>query len=329
MEAAKEMATVSRQVLATGSRSFNMASRFMAPGRRNDAAALYAFCRMVDDAADDAPTPDVARSSLEAIEDELWGRRPATTFMGHFLAMAERRDVDLRHAQNLIDGVRSDLSEVRVADDAQLLRYCYQVASTVGLMMCGVLGVRQRVALPFAVDLGLAMQLTNICRDVKEDAALGRVYVPADRLRAVGLSQDDLLTDRVDRDGLAEVVKGLIALADVYYASADAGLRYIPVGPRLAIAVASRVYRAIGHKLRRRGGDAWAGRTVVGASGKAVVAVSAIGVFMAPGVLGWSRPRPHSPALHTYLRDLPDTDPGATEAVANNQLESKLESVCP
>ena len=312
----RQMAVVSRQALAVGSRSFNMASRFLAPGQRNDAAALYAFCRMVDDAADDAPSREVATAALGAIEDELWGRRPATTFMGHFLAMAERRRIDLQHAQNLLDGVSSDLDDVRIADDAALLRYCYQVASTVGLMMCGVLGVRDSAALPFAVDLGLAMQLTNICRDVKEDAGLGRVYLPASRLQDAGVSQGDLLAGEVDRRALARVVRALIDRADAYYASADAGMRYIPVGPRLAIVVASRVYRAIGHKLRRRGSDAWQGRTVVGTLGKSWVAAGAVTAFFSPKVSGWSGADTHDPSLHVHLQDLPGANPGAGDFAA-------------
>ncbi|MEO1336547.1 MAG: phytoene/squalene synthase family protein [Myxococcota bacterium] len=322
------MVTVSREALAAGSKSFHMASKFLAPGQRNDAAALYAFCRMVDDAADDAPSVEVATSSLSRIEDELWGRRPATTFMGFFLTMAERRQVDLLHAQHLLDGVRSDLSQVRVADDRELLRYCYRVASTVGLMMCGVLGVRDKVALPFAVDLGVAMQLSNICRDVKEDAGLGRVYVPADRLAAVGLSPEDLLEDRVDRAKLANVVRELLALADGYYESANDGLRYIPFGPRLAITVASRVYRAIGRKLRRNGADAWQGRTVVGTSGKIYEATRAMVAFASPNILGWSAPREHAPALHVALQDLPGANPGAA-SMTPVVSTARLESVCP
>ena len=326
MQAEQQMTTVSRQTLAAGSKSFNMASRFMAPAQRNDAAALYAFCRMVDDAADDAPSTAVADASLTAIEDELWGRRSPTTFMGHFLAVADRRRIDLQHAQNLIDGVRSDLSDVLVADDRALLRYCYQVASTVGLMMCGVLGVRDRIALPFAVDLGVAMQLTNICRDVKEDAGLGRVYLPRGRLQAVGVKQEDLLTGNVDRAALATVVSDILTLADAYYRSADAGLRYIPFGPRLAITVASRVYRAIGHKLRRNGADAWAGRTVVSPRGKAWVAGGALMAFAAPRVSGWSTAEIHEPSLHVFLQDLPGTDPGARELPSSGP--TRLESVC-
>ncbi len=323
----RQMATVSREALAAGSRSFNMASKFLASHQRTDAAVLYAFCRMVDDAADEAPSVEVAQASLGTIEDELWGRRAATRFMGYFLAMAERRQVDLRHAQNLIDGVRSDLAEVRVADDRELLRYCYRVASTVGLMMCGVLGVRDGAALPFAVDLGVAMQLTNICRDVREDAGLGRVYLPAARLFAAGIDQNDLLLGTVDRRALARVVTTMVDWADTYYASADGGMRYIPFGPRLAITVASRVYRAIGHKLRTNDGDAWAGRTVVGTLGKTWVATKAIGAFLGPRISGWSRPVQHDPSLHVALQDLPGSNPGARQLRAPVATEG-LESVC-
>ncbi len=333
MDSSVRLAVASRQALAAGSKSFNLASRFMGAGQRTDAATLYAFCRMVDDAADDAPSAELAENSLADIEDQLWGRRPATEFMGYFLEVAQRRQVDLRHAQNLIEGVRTDLGSVRIADDRELLRYCYQVASTVGLMMCGVVGVRDEDALPFAVDLGLAMQLTNICRDVREDAGLGRVYLPAARLRRVGLTQDELLGGRVDRAALASVVDDLIQLADAYYASADAGLRYIPFGPRLAITVASRVYRSIGHKLRRRGADAWAGRTVVGRWGKAWVAAGAVASFFGPKISGWATAARHHPELHVYVQDLPGADPGARELpqspVPEASLSPQLESVYP
>lgn len=330
--AQSQMVSVSREALAVGSRSFNLASRFMAPNRRDDAAALYAFCRMVDDAADDAPSPQVAEASLVAIEGEMWGRRPASSFMAHFLEVCERRQVDLRHAQNLIDGVRTDLAEVLMPDDRSLVRYCYQVASTVGLMMCGVLGVRRMVALPFAVDLGVAMQLTNICRDVKEDARLGRVYLPADRLRAVGIDPQHLLDDTVDRAALARVVNDLLDLADRYYESAQEGFRFIPFGPRLAITVAARVYRAIGHKLRRNGADAWAGRTVVGSLHKAWVAASAVVAFFGPRIGGWSSAKAHAPELHVHLDGLPGVDPGAeTSSASDSKIASgrRLESVCP
>jgi phytoene synthase len=195
------------------------------------------------------------------------------------------------------------------SDDDELLRYCYRVASTVGLMMCAVLGVREPSAFPHAVDLGVAMQLTNICRDVREDARMGRVYLPASRLEAAGLTPDDLLQDRVDREALARVVADLLHLADRYYASADAGMRWIPARARTAIVVASRVYRAIGVKLRRRGCDAWSGRTVVGGVEKVGWLAAALAASVGPTIAGWGPPARHVASLHGSLAGLPGANP--------------------
>ena len=232
--------------------------------RHDDAAVLYAFCRGVDDAVDEAPTRAEALEALARLERGLGDGVDAGPLTAALTGLAERRGVSLIAARQLIAGVRGDLDPVCVADDEELLRYCYHVAGTVGLMMCGVLGVTDRAAHAHAVDLGIAMQLTNICRDVLEDARMGRVYLPAERLRARGVTPEGLLDGSADRDAVAHVVRDLLELAEHYYASADAGMRYIPARPRLAILVASRVYRAIGRRLlSRHGGDALHGRTFV------------------------------------------------------------------
>lgn len=296
------------EILAEGSRSFRFASHFMPAARRNDAALLYAFCRLVDDLADDAPSPEVARADLAGVRAELFGEAEARPLLSAFLQMAARTGLDLRHADELIEGVLSDQDPVRVPDDRALVRYCYRVAGTVGLMMCPVLGVTAQEALPFALDLGVAMQLTNISRDVAEDARLGRVYLPADRLAAAGVMQAELLEGRVDRpEGVCAVVQDLLLLAEQYYRSASLGMRFIPWRPRMAILVASRVYREIGLKLLSRGADPMAGRTVVSGPRKAVVASSAIAQLARPSVLGLIR-APHTPQLHVHLRDLPGAD---------------------
>ena len=300
--------------LAAGSRSFSFASRFLPARRRADAALLYAFCRWVDDLADEAPDPGEARLRLDEVEAELSGAAPRRPIVAALASMAERVDLDLAHALELVRGVRSDLEAVRVPDDRALLRYCYRVAGTVGLMMCPVLGVRVEAAQPFALDLGVAMQLTNICRDVLEDARRGRVYLPADRLAAAGVSQAGLLTLSPERpSGVERVVQDLLQLAERYYQSADRGLGFIPVGPRVAIAVASRVYREIGRRLLARGGAALAGRTVVSGPRKGWVALVAVVGLARPTATGWWR-RPHAAELHRHLVGLPGADPRLLEA---------------
>ncbi|MEM1022529.1 MAG: phytoene/squalene synthase family protein [Myxococcota bacterium] len=296
-----------RAVLAEGSKSFHFASRFLPAGRRDDAAVVYAFCRTVDDIADEGVATSQARSELTELRAELSGQRPPRPLAALLLSVAERRRFSPEPALHLIDGVLSDLETVRIADDEALRRYCYRVAGTVGLLMCGVLGVRAHSAAPFAVDLGIAMQLTNICRDVREDAERGRVYLPLTRLASQGLDAQALLAGAPDREGLRIVVAELLEMADGYYASAEDGMRFIPWRARFAILVASRVYRAIGVKLRRGGANPWKGRTVVSPLGKLGVALGALLRGCHPKLFGlWPTPR-HPPALHRGLAGLPGT----------------------
>ena len=295
----------SRTVLARKAKTFNLASRFLPADVRDDAALVYAFCRLVDDAADECPDPEVAAVRLERLHKETVGAVPPRPLVATFRDTAVRLDLPLASAEELIRGVRSDLGPVRIADDEELVRYCYRVASTVGLMMCAVLHVRCADALPHAVDLGVAMQLTNIARDVAEDAAKDRVYLPATRLRAAGIVPDQVPRGTADPLAVAGVVRDLLDLADRYYRSADAGMRDIPPRYRPAIMVASRMYRAIGVRLRRRGGDALAGRTVVPWPEKVLWGGQALAASLHPAVLGLAPRSSHDPDLHRALRGMP------------------------
>lgn len=290
-------------ILARGSKSFSFAGWFLPADQRADAALLYAFCRLVDDLADDSPDPAAADRALQALTEDVTSPEPRDPLVTRLREMFERRNIDPRHALDLIDGVRSDLGEVRVASDGDLVRYSYRVASTVGLMMCGVLGVTDREALPYAVDLGVAMQLTNICRDVREDAMSGRVYLPATRLTALGCPEDPaaLLARPA---AVQHVVLDLLSLADRYYRSAESGMAYIPWRPRWAILVAARVYREIGVLLAERGGHALAGRTVVPWPRRLWVALKAVLSFP---WLPW-RERGHRRALHRALQGFSGAD---------------------
>ena len=299
----------SRRVLEQKARSFRWAAQFLTPETHDDAAILYAFCRLVDDTADEAANKEEAHGGLWSLEAQLLGDVQPEPLMALFLDMAERVDLDLEIARELIIGVRSDLDEVCVQDDVELLRYCYRVAGTVGLMMCAVLGVNASEALPFAVDLGVAMQLTNICRDVAEDARMGRVYIPATRLNREGITPADLLGGVVDREALSRVVSDLIEMSDHYYASADKGLRYIPSRSRFAILVASRVYRAIGVQLLDQGADPLQGRTIVHWRDKTRWVARAMRQFASPSMLGWDEAPQHDGQLHLPLDGLPGTEP--------------------
>lgn len=296
----------SHTVLTTHARSFRWAAMFLAPQEHDDAAVVYAFCRLVDDTADEADDARHARAELNRIRAELDGSTRARPLVRAFVDVAGRLGMDLRYADELIEGVLSDLGCVSFEDDAELLRYCYRVAGTVGLMMCSVLGVDDPKALPHAIDLGVAMQLTNICRDVLEDAQMGRVYLPEERLAKEGIGLEAVLDETADPDAIGRVVGDLLKLAENYYRSADYGMRFIPARSRLAIVVAGRLYRAIGLKIMRgRVNPITDGRTWVAGPEKLVWSIVSLVVFLGPRIQGFTRNPGHDPSLHRSLRGLP------------------------
>ncbi len=292
-------------ILSKKARSFRWAAAFLSPDHHNDAAIVYAFCRLVDDSADDAPSHAHALAALAAIQDELAGTTTPSPLIEAFLEVSERRGLDLRWADELITGVLSDLDGVLFSDDVELLRYCYRVAGVVGLMMCAVLGVEDPEAYPYALDLGVGMQITNICRDVAEDARMGRVYLPRTRLAFHGTSPEALLEGSARREDVARVVDELLTMGHAYYRSADAGMRFIPPRSRVAIMVASRIYRAIGVKLQQNGSDALAGRTIVSWRGKSRWVAQALADTTRPKVNGLWPLSPHDRNLHVALDGLP------------------------
>lgn len=307
-----DVIAMSRAVLARHARSFRFAGLFLPKHALDNAAVVYAFCRLVDDAIDEAPDAQSARREATALAAELRGERPARPEVRAFVVVADRIGLDRRFAEQLIVGVGEDAAgHVRLDDDDALVRYGYLVAGTVGGMMCAVLGVKDARALPFAVDLGIGMQITNICRDVLEDAGKDRIYVPLRRLRAAGVDVDSFVVDApagcVDRGAVSDVVLALLERADAYYASGHAGLRYIPWRSRFAILVAGRVYRAIGSMLRLRRGDSLAGRVSTSTAHKMLIAVGALFAFPFTGMSKVV----HDPQLHTAIRGLPGSDPAA------------------
>jgi len=294
----------SREVMATHARSFRWASWFLPSECRDDAAVVYALCRLIDDTADEADNADTARAELKTIQLELNGAQPPRPLVAAFLEVATRTDMNLSYADELIEGVLSDLGNVCFETDAQLLRYSYRVAGTVGLMMCPIIGVQDDTGRAHAIDLGVAMQLTNICRDVLEDAGRQRVYLPVERLEKAGVDVRRLLSELGQGAQVATVVRDILQMAEEYYRSAEDGMRFIPARSRFAILVASRLYRAIGLRLLVNGANPMAGRTWIGGPGKLYWVVRALMTF----VIRRTDARPHDPRLHRPLMGLPDVN---------------------
>ncbi len=293
-----------RRVLARKSKSFSWAARLFDRDTADDVATLYQFCRLVDDLADHYEV-SVARHRLTLIRAELdYGDSPQPEIRD-LIDLARRRRLDLRLPGMLVDAVRADTGEVRLASEDELLRYAYGVASTVGLMMCAVMGVRESSAHPFAVDLGIAMQLTNIARDVVEDAWRDRRYLPAAWL------EGDISPARiragapVTRQRLFDARERLLDLANAYYRSADYGMRFIPWRARLAVMTAARLYEAIGDRLRS-GDVAWGQRAVVDRNAKLLLTLKTWGELLVNPKF-WNRGRrpKHAVRLHRALAGRP------------------------
>ena len=247
-------------VLARCGRSFRLAGRLLPGDCLRDAATLYAFCRTVDDLADEATDPAAAEADLLALRGAIIAGDRSHMVARPFLALRDSHGTRTASAVTLIDTVMRDLHPVRLADETALMEYAYGAAGTVGEMMCAVLGVSSAQALPYAVDLGMAMQLTNIARDVIEDAQAGRIYLPATWLP--DNTTADILPSRADP--VFAAVERLLACADRRYRSGEQGLVFLPPRVRPAIRAAARIYEEIGLRILRKGpAYLTAGRCVV------------------------------------------------------------------
>lgn len=285
------------RMLTAKGRSFHWARRLLSAVHSDRATRLYGFCRRVDDLADEANSTAAAHDALCALDRAFETGAASDPLTADALRLIAECNIDPAVPRLLIAGVCSDLHVVAVADVPELLRYCYRVAGTVGVMMSAALDAKEPSALPYAVDLGIAMQLTNLCRDVADDAQAGRRYLPAS---LVGDLDPARLLDPAPQDrALAQsAVLHLLDLADTYYASGEDGLRFLPPHAARAILVAARVYRAIGTRLRQRGGDAWSGRVRVSGPAKLTITTHAL---LSPR----AEPRPHAQSLHAALTGWP------------------------
>lgn len=252
---------------AQHSRSFHLASGLLPADKRRAARALYAFCRVTDDTVD-APTGDVA-ATLESWRQRALAPDPPDDDLVA-VAWADARSryhVPPRYAEQLIEGVARDITQNRYATFDELATYCYGVASTVGLMSMHIIGFAGPEAVPYAIKLGVALQLTNILRDVGEDWRAGRVYLPQEELAAFGLSETDLAAGRVD-DRWRDFMRFQITRNRQLYAEAWPGIALLRRDGRLAIAAAADIYRAILEDIEAHDYDVFNRRAYVSKWGK-------------------------------------------------------------
>jgi phytoene synthase len=253
------------EATARGSKSFYFATRFFPPRLARSAHAIYWFCRTTDDIVDEATSPEDAAREIAEWEVETKRALAAGRHEDHSLSLFARacaeHGIPHEYALDLIAGVRMDLAPARYANFDELRVFCYRVASVVGLMMMHVIGFQGEPDRQ-AVDLGIAMQLTNILRDVGEDLARNRVYLPLDELREYGYSLEDLAARRRN-DAFQRLMAFQCRRAKAYYRSGESGIPALSADGRFAVEIASKVYSGILGRIESGGYDVFDRRTVV------------------------------------------------------------------
>ncbi|MGM0615238.1 MAG: phytoene/squalene synthase family protein [Pseudomonadota bacterium] len=318
-------AATSQATLRQHGKSFHWAGFFLPRGQLQDGARLYHVCRQVDDIADNAATDaerQRAQKVLTCLQARLnarsqrqltaaeTGTKPSTesrlsnseqqlvsALEADIVALFAQDSRCLHAMQDLVATMVVDLSPVQLEDERALLGYAYGAAGTVGVMMCQLMGAREPDhSLAFAIDLGVAMQMTNIARDVLEDAQRGRVYLPQTWLKQPITADAIAHGEPQARHQAWQAVGQLIERAEAYYTSGWQGLAYLPPRTRLAIGIALRVYRQIGRRIQGLSAeDYWAQRVVVPKSRKLQQSLLAL-----PALFNTS-PAWHDAALHQPL----------------------------
>jgi phytoene synthase len=264
----EEAYTYCAQLTRANSRTFYLASRLLPGGKRQAVHALYAFCRATDDIIDQLALRDDAWRLLDDWKARV--ERPPNAYDPIPLAWADtkaRYRIPHGYEAQLIEGIARDLRQQRYPTFGELAEYCYGVASTVGLMVMHIVDFQSEDALPYAVKLGIALQLTNILRDVGVDWQAGRLYLPLEDLTQFGLTEADVERGAVD-DHWRAFMQFQIARTRALYAEAERGIALLDAGGRFAIAAAANLYRAILGDIEAHDYDVFHRRAHVGPWGK-------------------------------------------------------------
>jgi 15-cis-phytoene synthase len=272
-----------RETLRTGSRTFLAASYVLPHAVSDPACALYAFCRMADDEIDLGNGGSQALAGLQERLDRIYARRPKHFAADHaFAEVAWRFAIPRALPDALLEGFAWDSERRRYETLADLKAYAVRVAGTVGAMMAMLMGQRTPEMMGRACSLGLAMQLTNIARDVGEDARAGRLYLPLAWMREAGIDPDAFLSKPVYSASLAGVVHRLLRVADLHYTASEDAIARLPLTCRPGIMAARMLYAEIGREVERAQCNSIDRRAVVAPLRKATLMANAMMALMSP-----------------------------------------------
>jgi len=275
-----------KKIISQHSKSFFWASRFLPRDVLEKVINIYSYCRLHDDIVDEGK---------EIKESEK---------MQDLKDIIQSYGVTQEIIEQLIDGIYSDTNFQRFKNTEELIRYCYKVAGVVGLMMTKALNIDKDDAKYYAIDLGIAMQLTNISRDVIQDYKKQRIYLPKD----TGILDEDVCNlNYSDKIKLKKAIHNLLIKSDIYYNSALNGLRYIPLRSRLSILIALRMYQSIGKKIKKTNIEFLEENIYITVFEKILVLINCIFEFIIFFILP-TYSKKHNSNLHKSLKGLPDVN---------------------
>lgn len=268
-----------RRITRHHARSFFFASHTLPPQKRQAAYAVYAFCRYVDDLLDETdpqtvPLPESGwHDTLNDLLDRLYsGQETSLEFAPAFRETVLRYQIPRQPFSDLIRGVCLDHQPLRLQTWPELKHYCYHVASVVGLILCPIFGLKRKESQAHAIDLGIAMQLTNILRDIQEDGARGRLYLPAEELRRFGVHESDLVLGRTTPE-FVDLMQFQIQRARGFFSNSEQGIPDLENdGSQLTVWLMRYVYAGILDEIERMQYDVFSRRATVGPFRKLILA---------------------------------------------------------
>ncbi len=304
-----------KALLSGGSRSFFAASLLLPRRVRAPATALYAYCRLADDAIDLGTDKPAALAALRTQLNNAYTNTPAATpFDRAFAATIHNHNIPRTLPEALLEGLAWDEAGRRYEDFTDLLDYAARVAGTVGVMMGLIMGAHDPDTLARAADLGVAMQLTNIARDVGEDARAGRLFLPLNWLREAGIDPASFIAAPAFSPALGAVIARLLAEADHLYLRAEAGIAKLPLDCRPGIAAARHIYAAIGTRLTLANHNAIDHRARVPAHQKLTLSLRALKHLLIPAT---DTQLPILPANAFLLHNIQPPPPPAPTGITN------------
>ena len=267
-----------RNITRREAKNFYYAVVTLPQEKRKAIYAAYSFCRQCDDSVDEAASPEAKLSALTDLQVNLalaYEGRPATPVFLALADTADRYDIPKEYFSEIIRGVESDLVKTRYQDFDELREYCYRVASVVGLVCLQIFQYRDAAAREYAVDLGLAMQLTNIVRDVREDWSMGRVYLPQDEMARFGYTEEQLGAG-IRNDAFVELLRFQGQRARGYFRSGFRLLPYLSRRSRACPAALGAIYSRVLDRIEESGYDVLGEQRIALSGGeKARIAVRA------------------------------------------------------